>query len=96
MQDDLIERLQSCAEDYWGELAIEAADRIAALEADNARLTGLVKEAGEALEPYAKQADKYDPEEEDGLDEAWSGGFLLMDLRRARATLAKIKDATDA
>lgn len=64
MQDDLIERLREAGRDRSGasisngcvdcglsaNLCDDAIDRIAALEADNARLMGLVKEAGEAME----------------------------------------------
>jgi len=35
MNDDLVEQLYLCAEDYWGELACEAATRIEALTARN-------------------------------------------------------------
>lgn len=41
----------------------------------------------EALEPFARDADRYDPDDEDGLDEAFASHFLIGDLRRARAAL---------
>lgn len=34
----MVERLEGCAEDYWGKLAIEAAAMLRALQAENERL----------------------------------------------------------
>ena len=80
--------------------ALEAARRedqarIAALEADKARLMGLVKEAGEALGSLVEQCRQSEKE----LTEAYYGTAYCgesLPLCKARATLAKIKEATDA
>lgn len=96
--DDLIERLRLIA--AWHKpggptpkegmpnrtkTCLEAADRIAALEADNARLMGLVKEA------YHEGTDS-------GFEEGASFGPTesCWENSKSRATLAKIKEATDA
>lgn len=98
--DDLIERLRAFeGSDALGNgdfaVCYEAAARIAALEADNARLI-------EALTPFAKSGDllvqagdrgdfwAYRPA---GGDEY---GITGKHLLAARATLAKIKETPDA
>lgn len=58
---------------------LAAADRIAALEADKARLMGLVEDAGEALDKIIN-----------------GGGITSWAYIKAEATLAKIKEATNA
>lgn len=73
-------------EDATNMLKLQA--RIAALEADNARLMGLVKEAGEALDRARDWVQDTDAE------------FNLLNARqrtldRMDATLAKIKESTD-
>lgn len=63
--------------------------RIAALEAENARLR-------RELEPLAREAERYDPPEGDGtenLSEAWGSRFTIGHLRRARALLQGGPDA---
>lgn len=45
-------------------------------------------ELREALRPFAAEADKYDPVENDDHTEAWNSDFTCLDLRRARAALA--------
>jgi len=42
-----------------------------------------------ALEPFAKAADRYDPDENDGFQEAWDWTPTIGMLRRARAALAQ-------
>ncbi len=58
-----------------------AAARIAELEAERDRLKA-------ALKPFADEADKYEPDEDDDGMEAWASGFTVGDLRAARAALA--------
>ena len=60
----------------------EAADLIDEMEAENARLR-------EALFPFAEQAYHYEPEEDDGGEEAFLSRFLIRHLRAARAALAQ-------
>ena len=65
------------------------AARIAALEAENAKLR-------RELEPLAREAERYDPPEGDGtenLSEAWDSRFTIGHLRRARALLRGGADA---
>lgn len=52
-----------------------------------------LKEAIEALAPFADEAEGYEPFEDDDEQEAWDLHVTLGDLRRARAALAKIKEA---
>ena len=64
-------------------------------EAAESRLTtalAALGEAREALEPFAKEAVKYDPDNGDGDMPPWDSHAVLTigDLRKARATLAKI------
>lgn len=106
--DDLIERLRLIA--AWHKpggptpkegmpnrtkTCLEAADRIAALEADNARLMGLVKEAGDHM---AEQITHIETRIADGDEmgaRVWR--ITLEDVaRESRATLAKIKETPDA
>ena len=51
-----------------------------AVKADNERLRA-------ALEPFAKAAEKYDPDEGDGWQCAWDWMTTIDQLRRARAAL---------
>jgi hypothetical protein len=44
-----------------------------------------------ALEPFAKAADSYDPDEGDSSDVAWAHDFPIGALRNARAALAKYR-----
>lgn len=75
---ELCERLNACAEDYWGELACEAAATIAALTAELARVK-------EALEPFAKCCEQIADDED---DEEWAKFRLLIkDYRRAARAL---------
>ena len=101
--DDLIERLRGFvgrpfSSPYVDDLCIDAADRIAALEADNARLMGLVKEAGEAGASVIEQAFDYytarngrkcSIEGDDG-EKCWIVSFDAFES--LRATLVKIKE----
>lgn len=54
--------------------------RLTALEAENARLR-------EALKPFADEAFRYEPDENDGFFNAWDSTFSIGDLRRARKAL---------
>lgn len=40
-----------------------------------------------ALKPFAFEADRYDPDEGDGLHRAWDSLFLIKQLRAARTAL---------
>ena len=53
-----------------------------AARAENARLR-------DALFPFAEQAYRYEPEEDDGGEEAFLSRFLIRHLRAARAALAQ-------
>lgn len=85
------------------ELVLEAADEIARLEADNASLRSKLEEAERALEPFATILEEYDPEDD---DDNTPGTFVagsvtnyeltLGDLRRARRTLASLREADHA
>jgi hypothetical protein len=55
-----------------------AANVILALQADLAA-------AQAALAPFAKAADRYDPDDGDEAQLAWANDFTIGDLRRARA-----------
>lgn len=81
----------------------QAADAIAALEVSAARkrerynlaaarvseLEAQVRELREALEPFAKHACAYDPDESDGHLPMWGAHEIpIGDLRRARAALS--------
>lgn len=46
--------------------------------------------AAEALEPFAEQADNYEPEEGDGGQIAWASDFTIGQLRYARNTRAAL------
>lgn len=77
---DLVERLRSAATHPYNqhgphEFLTEAAARIAQLEA--------------ALRPFAKEADRYDPDDGDGDLPAWDTQVLTKDLRNARAALGE-------
>ena len=49
----------------------------------------------EALEPFSKEADRYDPPENDDKSPVWQCRLTLGDLRRARAALAKKEPADE-
>jgi len=51
------------------------------------RLAAEVARLREALEPFAKAADGYDPDEGDSCDVAWAHDFTIGSLRAARAAL---------
>ena len=92
--DDLIERLDHIALNVLddrddAQAVCDANARIAALEADKARLMGLVKEAGDRLSMllYHKTP---------AADDCYSFRLTAEHIRWANATLAKIKEATDA
>lgn len=51
----------------------------------------LLREALEALEPFAETAASYDPPEDDNHLMAWNHEFTLGDLRRARTVAEKIR-----
>ena len=68
---------------------IAARKRVAALEAENAKLR-------RELEPLAREAERYDPPSEsrnEDLLDAWDSRFLIGHLRRARALLQGGPDA---
>lgn len=66
----------------------EQRSRIAALEADNARLMGLVKEAGEDLVMLLRQKTPTS-------DDCYTFRLTADHIRWAKATLAKIKENTN-
>lgn len=61
--------------------ALEAAALITSLEAENARLREVVR-------PFARAADSYDPDEDDGDMDAWDYHPTIGDRRRARTALS--------
>ena len=62
------------------ELVIDLATRIRELEAR-------VKALEEALKPFADEAIRYEPHEDDNNDTAWDSDFTVGDLRRAAAAV---------
>ena len=62
----------------------DPAEILSALDAAEAR----VKVLEEALRPFAKEAEQYDPDEGDGGQSAWASYFTIGSLRIARAALA--------
>lgn len=112
---DLVERLRDMADqrhmdrgnDAVDDALREAADRIEAIEKENAELRQLaddrlndavrltnektdywlrIYELEKALEPFAREADCYDPDDGDGDQIPWGTPvyFKIRDLRRAR------------
>lgn len=57
------------------------------------RAEGLLKRAGEALEPFATEADRYDPDEDDGDLPVWDFEPKTRELRAARAVAREIEEA---
>jgi hypothetical protein len=55
----------------------------------------IIERLAEALEPFAKAADSYDPDEGDGKYVAWAHGFSIGSLRKAREALALFKALND-
>lgn len=121
--DDLKEQLEkeAWAADHdspgrhkWAKLFRKSAARIEALEADNARLMGLVKEAvmhdpdnvcaGLSDEAIFAGIDAWNAANADmenyvsGVTIDWDEGMIVAAIFKAvaRATLAKIKEVTDA
>lgn len=99
MQDDLKEALAKINQlnatilhigANTAEMANQYRARIAALEADNARLMGLVKEAMTALDKCGEPNRYHAPCLTCGPKTVEKGCYI------ARATFAKIKEATDA
>jgi len=85
------------------ELVLEAADELARLEADNASLRSKLEEAEGALEPFATLlaalAHTPDSTEVAALPSAKVDQLLSLkvgDLRRARRTLASLREADHA
>jgi hypothetical protein len=72
----------------------------ALVEQKIAALTSQLTEAREALRPFAKHADQYDPPESDDAEAAFASAFFIGQLRRARAALSNLqpagKDTPDA
>ena len=69
-----------------------AADRLDALTAENAALKARVVELEDALEPFARRADTYDPPEDDDWVVDWYDSVdrpTLGNFRLARAALEK-------
>lgn len=96
---DILSPRQSAGLYEVGNVAHEAASagradnaRIAALEADNARLMGLVKEAGEALEPFAQNIEYVEFLEAADDDYVERPPFKAGEYRKAAATLAKLQE----
>lgn len=96
---------QAIAQSFIGKAMEEptmahALARIAALEADKARLMGLVKEAGEALgdmESRVEMASKWIHNSQDWKVDEYEPGLKIWDwlFRDTRAALAKIKETPD-
>jgi hypothetical protein len=61
---------------------------LSALEAKDKLIAELV----EALQPFAEQADRYDPPENDSGHVAWSSPFHIGDLRGARSAILRAKE----
>ena len=80
MQDATAELLSDAAAALY-----EERKRADAAEATVGRLRA-------ALEPFAKAAAEYDPEENDWREPAWNSHFMVEDLRRARAALQESTD----
>lgn len=69
----------------------KAEARATAAEATVTALQEKLAKAAEALEPFAKEADIYDPPSGDGAHAAWSNDFSIGTLRRARTALTTIR-----
>ena len=87
--------VETAANDVIGAAFYNGVSADARAEAAESRLTtalAALGEAREALEPFAKEAVKYDPDNGDGDMPPWDSHAVLTigDLRKARATLAKI------
>ena len=53
----------------------------------------IIEVAARALEPFAEQASRYDPDEDDGDQMAWDSRFTVTHLRNAREALAMLSAA---
>lgn len=86
-----------CARGYFFENIhsneANAALIVAAVNAYNPARDALLAEAVEALEPFAAEADHYEPDDGDGAHVAWVSDFTIASLRRARDTLARLRSA---
>jgi len=84
---NLVERLRShanwCISCAGGNIPDEAATEIEAADAIE-RLQKELETAREALEPFARVADSYEPDEGDDACVAWAHDFTIGSLRRAR------------
>lgn len=78
--------------DEFGAAALRVADERNEFkrraDAAEARVKVLEKE----LEPFAKEAERYEPDEGDDDQIAWASDFTIGLLRRARAALASKED----
>jgi hypothetical protein len=74
-------------ESFWGDAYLVEGDHQA-----NARLIAAAPEMADALEPFSREANSYDPDEDDSHIHIWGDIKLTLgDLRAARAALRKAR-----
>lgn len=85
-------QLETLSDSYKAEIpelfAKSKAQMVECLEAKDKLIAELV----EALEPFAEQADRYDPPENDSGYVAWNSPFYIGDLRGARSASLRAKE----
>ena len=67
------------------DIAVDLLDRLD-------RVEGLLRRAGEVLEPFATAANRYDPDEDDGGLPVWDFEPKTGELRAARVVAAEIEE----
>ena len=71
----------------------EARAALERIASDLINLRKVMEETERVLEPFAKEADSFEPYKKDDSYEAWDVDLTIGDLRRARTAYARIRSS---